>query len=157
MEPWSTERTGSTKANGSTTSAKAKAWRGTQTETDMRVILSKEKRMARVCITGLTERSTTANGKMESKKATECGKVFSVTATSVSGKTVKPMVMEYISGRMEIDSKVAGRTVSSTEKDLIYLRMEMSTLETMNAVSLKGMVYTSGRTEAYILVTLRME
>ena len=62
------------------------------------------------------------------------------------------MAMESINGKMAIDMKVLGITVSSTEKDLIYLRTAMFIQELIIWVNPKEKVSTSGKMEVYIQV-----
>lgn len=61
--------------------------------------------------TGQMERSTTANGERESKKATACGKAYMAIATWDSGVSLKHMAMVFTNGRMETDMKAVGCTV----------------------------------------------
>lgn len=84
-----------------------------------------------------------------------CGRESLVIVTSDNGKTARPMGMEYISGKMEIDLKEAGLIASSTERELICLQMEMSTQETMHLENLKARVFTNGKMEASTLVSLK--
>jgi hypothetical protein len=79
------------------------------------------KPMAVVSTIGPMEKYTTVNGIKVSKKDTACGEESLATVISDSGKIVKQMVTESISGRMETDSKDPGKIASSTEKALIYL------------------------------------
>jgi hypothetical protein len=71
----------------------------------------KEKLMARESITGLMEKSMMENGVKESRMAMACGKVYLEIAIWANGSTQKLMGMECISGKMEIDLKVAGINV----------------------------------------------
>jgi len=71
----------------------------------------KEKLMARESITGLMEKSMMENGVKELRMAMACGKVYLEIAIWANGSTQKLMGMECISGKMEIDLKVAGINV----------------------------------------------
>ena len=71
----------------------------------------KEKHMARESITGLMEKFMMENGVKESRMAMACGKVYLEIAIWANGSTQKLMGMEFISGKMEIDLKVAGINV----------------------------------------------
>jgi hypothetical protein len=51
-----------------------------------------------------------ANGPMGSKKARASGEAFLGTPTSALGKKVKQMATEYISGKMETDTRASGWT-----------------------------------------------
>ena len=82
----------------------------TQMETDMKEIFIKAKLMVKEFIIGLMEKNMMESGKMESKMDTECGEVFSATPILVNGKTLKQMVMEFISGKMVIGMKAPGST-----------------------------------------------
>ena len=78
------------------------------TEIRMRAILSVEKLMAKVSTCGQTGKSTTGNGSMASRRAMACGKVFRETPILDSGKTLEPMVTEFISGPTAIAMKALG-------------------------------------------------
>jgi hypothetical protein len=62
-------------------------------------------------ITGPTVKYTMGSGAVVSKKGMACGKEYMVTATWVSGVSLKHMVMGFISGKMETDMKAAGSSV----------------------------------------------
>jgi hypothetical protein len=87
----------------------------------------KEKLTAKESTTGLTEKSTMANGQVGSKMATVCGEEYLVTHILVSGRTLKLMATVFISGKTVTDLKDPGATVSSMEKELIFLQMETFT------------------------------
>lgn len=106
-----TERIDFTKAFGQLIKEKAKAWRGTAMATNTLAISKREKLMEKEFTTGQTEKSTTASGNAESKKAMEHGKESLAIATLDSGKTLKQMVTEFINGRTGIAMKELGRTV----------------------------------------------
>ena len=74
----------------------------------MKVTSLMEKHMARVFIIGLTEKSTTENGRRESKMDTECGEVYLVIVTWDNGLKVKLMAMVSISGKTVTDTKDHG-------------------------------------------------
>jgi hypothetical protein len=67
-----------------------------------------EKLMGKESIVGLTAKSMTVNGEMESKKDMECGRVYLETRILGSGKILKLMGMVSINGKMVIDMKVKG-------------------------------------------------
>jgi hypothetical protein len=139
------------------TIGRAKGWRGTLTATSTKVTSSRVKLTGKASITGQMVKSTTESGRTESRKATACGKVSSGTATLASGRTVKQMVMVFISGRMETDSKAAGLTVLSMVKELIFSLTKMCTLETMHLENQMGKVSTNGSTAASIPVSSKKE
>ena len=104
-------RTVSTRASGSATSVKKKAMSATQTAIDMKVTSKMAKLTAKESTIGPMAKFTTANGAGASRTATGCGGVSSEIAIWGSGKTVRHMAMEFISGKMVIGMKDLGRTV----------------------------------------------
>ena len=64
--------------------------------------------------------------------------------------------MESINGKMETDMRDLGITVSSTEKDLIYLRTVTFIQDLITWVNPKEKVSTSGKMEVYIQVNSKM-
>ena len=85
-----------------------KALSDMQTATNMMANSSLEKLMAKVSTCGQTGKSTTGNGSMASRRAMACGKVFRETPILDSGKTLEPMVTEFISGPTAIAMKALG-------------------------------------------------
>ena len=131
LASWSTERIEYMRDNGSKISVQEKDTKGTVTATHTRVISYRAKHMVKVYIPGPTAKSMMANGLKELKRATVCGEASSVIAIWDSGTTAKLTVMEFISGKMEIDMKVAGLIASSMEKDLTFSRTEIPILATI--------------------------
>lgn len=80
-------------------------------QTSMRVISRMEKLMEKVCINGQTVKFMMVNGETVSKKVTGFGKVSLETPILGSGKIVKQMGMEFISGKTVIGMRESGRTV----------------------------------------------
>jgi hypothetical protein len=74
---------------------------------------------------------------------------------SENGKIQKQMDMEFIYGKMEIDTKESGEHVSSMARDLIYSQMLMYTLVIIKMESLKDMVSISGKTVQFMMEILR--
>ena len=87
---------------------KVRVWKSIQMGINMKVISKRVKLMVKGYITGLMVKFMTVSGKMESKKVMECGRVSLAILIWDNGKTVKPMAMEFISGKMVIDSKALG-------------------------------------------------
>ena len=108
MASWSIAKTGSTKASGLTTIEQARVWKSTPTETSTRETLKKVRLMVKGCTTGPTVKCTTVSGRMESKKATACGKEFLEIAIWASGRTAKPMDMGCTNGKTETATKAVG-------------------------------------------------
>jgi hypothetical protein len=75
------------------------------------------------------------------------GKEFLVTLTSVSGRILRQMAMEYINGRMEIGTRESGQTVLSMDKVQTSLQMETHSQDSTNMESLMASVNTNGRME----------
>ena len=115
------------------------------------------KLMEKECITGQTEKCMTVSGARESKKGTVCGRESMEIATWDSGASQRHMDMEFISGKMGIGMKAAGSIVSNMEKVVTSLQMAILSQGSTIKEDLKAKESTTGRTEAYILVTLRME
>jgi hypothetical protein len=74
---------------------------------------------------------------------------------SENGKTQKQMDMEFIYGKMVIDTKESGEHVSNMVRDLIYSQMEMYILVIIKMGSLKDMVNISGKTVQFMMEILR--
>ena len=75
----------------------------------------------------------------------------------MSGDSQRPLAMEFINGKMEINTKVNGQTALSMDKVRIFLQMETSFLDPTDRASLKVLANTSGRTAAFISVNSRMD
>lgn len=99
------------KANGRTTSAVAKASNATPTTMCMSENSSNPNLEGKESINGAMARSMMENGTMGSNMAMEFGKASTVTLTLASGRTLKPMVMEFIPGVMVIGMKESGKHV----------------------------------------------
>ena len=67
--------------------------------------------MEKVSILGKMAKSMMVSGIKALSKAMAFGKVFKTTHILVSGCSLKPMDMESISGRTEIDTKASGKCV----------------------------------------------
>ena len=107
-ESWSTGRTECMKGSGLMITEKEREWRGTPMAISTRETFTGAKLGDVESTTGQMERFMTANGKLVSRKATACGGVFLGTRTLASGRIAKQMVMVFISGKTEIDSRDLG-------------------------------------------------
>jgi hypothetical protein len=76
--------------------------------------------------------------------------------TLESGRIQKPMVMEFIYGKMEIAMKVNGEDALNTEKELIYFLMEIFMLVIIKMESSKGMANIFGQMHQFMTETLKM-
>jgi hypothetical protein len=143
------------KDNGHMIIVKEKEWKNIVMVTNMKVILKEVKPMAKVSITGPMEKSTTANGKMVSKKDMACGVEYLATLILDSGRIAKLMDMEFINGKTEIDTKEVGSIVSSMAKLLICLQMVTSTQAITLTVNLMELVFINGKTDLSTPVSLK--
>ena len=103
------------------------------------------------------EKFTTVSGFMVSNRASVSGKARMESHTLASGKMERIMVMEFTSGRTEIDMRESLTIVSSMAKEQILSRMGIRTLVSTSMVSRTALVPTSGRTGQATLETLLME
>lgn len=87
------------------------AWNATPTATSTRASSRIINRMALESTAGLTARSTMASGRGDLKRGKAFGREFSGIHTSASGRRVKLMATEFISGKMAIDTKGNGSSV----------------------------------------------
>jgi len=109
------------------------------------------KLMVKGFIDGSITKSTTENGKMDLNTETECGEVPKEIAISENGSNLKLMAMESMHGQMEIDMKVCGSNVLSTEKELIFLLIKTLMLANINMESQTVKVPIHGRMELHML------
>lgn len=137
-------------------SGAARALKGTRTETPMKAISFRGKRMVKASTIGPTEKSTTVNGNAESKKDTECGEVFSAIVTWGSGQIAKRTDKVYTSGKTATDMKAAGTTALNTEEAPIYSRTVISIMANTYRENPKVKEYTNGRTVPYTLANSKM-
>ena len=75
----------------------------------------------------------------------------------VSGDSQRPLAMEFINGKMEINTKVNGETALSMGKAQIFLQMVTSFQDPTDRESLKVPVNINGKMAASISVSLRMD
>ena len=84
------------------------------------------------------------NGPEESKTATECGKVYLVIAIWVNGKIVKLMEMEYINGRMVIDTKDVLSIGKEVEREFQYIPPVKNMMGILRMIYVMAMEYSLG-------------
>lgn len=128
-----------------------------QTGISMRDHLRKVEHVDKGSMFGSQGRSMMENGNKELSKAMEFGKELKVILTLVNGMTLRPMAMVFILGRTGIGMRESGTLVLNTDRELIYLQMEMFTLGLMSEESQKEKDSTNGRMDRSIRVRSRME
>ena len=84
-----------------------------------------------------------------------CGKESTAIVTWGSGVTLKLMVMEFISGKMEIGTKAHGASVSNMVREATSLRTAIATLEITSMGVLTEKESTSGKMGQSTPETLR--
>ena len=120
-------------------------------ETHTRVSIRMGKPMVKGSTRGLTERSTTGNGWMVSRKGMECGKETVATLTLGNGRSAKLMGTECMCGKTVTSTRVNGRHVSDMGMGQTSSPMVTCILVNTNWVSLTVMVNTNGPTEIHTL------
>ena len=108
MGSWFTGKIGFMKDSGPMIRGREREWKDILMEISMKAIFIRERHMEKEFIIGLTEKFMTESGRMESKRATGCGRAYLEIPISVSGKTQRLMDMEFTSGKMEIGTRVPG-------------------------------------------------
>ena len=102
---------GSTKASGSTIIEMGEESSAIQTATSSKENSRTTNRTEKASIHGSMARSMKVSGKMDLKKAKECGKAFLEIPTSASGSRAKLMATGSTNGRTEIDTRANGKCV----------------------------------------------
>lgn len=125
-------------------------------ETGMKVTSKITSLTAKASILGSMGRSTRVNGKTGSKRVKAFGRVFSGTLISVSGLSQKRMGTVFTSGRMGIDSKASGNSVSSTAKAQTSSQTVTSTRASTQTVSRAGSANTNGKIRLFTWVSSKM-
>jgi hypothetical protein len=112
--------------------------------------------MVKVSSLGQMVKFMMANGSKELKTDLASGREPMATHISESGALAKSMGMAFINGKMEIATKVNGKTVSSTVKAQISLLMVTHILAIMHMENLMVLETTSGKMEHLMLEISQM-
>lgn len=74
----------------------------------------------------------------------------------MNGKTQRQMVMESTNGKMGIGMKESGGIASNTDKELIYLQIQIVIVEHTKMVNQMVMASINGKMDQSMWETLRM-